>query len=468
MKPVQKSLTTLALIGIFLWIAGRSSPDADTWWHLQAGKWMVEHGQLLQEDVFSYTRLGSRWEVPGWPVEIAMYWIYRCVGIGGLNLGTAFLFTLTFWFVSRSMVGDDFLKAAILILGAAVAAVHASARPALITLFFSAIFLWILEDYRQERHDRLWLLPVLMAAWANCHAMFAVGFLLVGVYMVGRFHRRYLATLLAMLLAACYNPYGPAMLSYPLRAVSVHWEAMKNIQEWQSPDFHQLFAQPFVWLLLAVLVAVGLSRKRLERIDCLLIAGFAYMGLYSARNLALFGVVAPMILAGYAADIPEILSYFKSTSRSMPVAKWRRPLVAGLLLLSGGWMVMRIGQIFPTAANLEALEVAHQIPPQAALNYLKSTRLEGHLFNSYNWGGFLQWALPEYPLFADGRADLFQDEIIGQWFQVALVQDGWQEVLDRWDVRLVLIERTWPLAEALKLAGWQIMYQDEITVIYQR
>jgi hypothetical protein len=69
-----------------------------------------------------------------------------------------------------------------------------------------------------------------------------------------------------------------------------------------------------------------------------------------------------------------------------------------------------------------------------AVDFLKENHPEGRLFNSYNWGGYLLWALPEYPVFVDGRTDLYNDEIIGQWSQVVRAEEGWQEVLARWDV----------------------------------
>ena len=125
-------LTHLALLGIFLLSAARVSPDPDTWWHLNAGKWMVEHGELLRVDQFSYTRLGEPYPAPGWPVQILLYLVYQVGGIGGLNLLTGFVFTLAFYFVSKALSGSDLLKASALLLGAAVSSLHASARPALI------------------------------------------------------------------------------------------------------------------------------------------------------------------------------------------------------------------------------------------------------------------------------------------------------------------------------------------------
>ena len=84
-------LTHVALLGIFLLSAARVSPDPDTWWHLNVGKWMVEHGELLRVDHFSYTRLGQPYPAPGWTVQLLLYLVYQVGGIGGLNLLTGFV-----------------------------------------------------------------------------------------------------------------------------------------------------------------------------------------------------------------------------------------------------------------------------------------------------------------------------------------------------------------------------------------
>ncbi len=321
-----------------------------------------------------------------------------------------------------------------------------------------------------------------MVAWANSHGLSLIGFGLVGLYALGITKVEKQGTKLAiaslpknlyilipfLLLAACINPYGPALLLYPLQAASAHWEAAQHIQEWQSPDFHRSFVQPFIWLLLLTIAVIGANRKRVALTDILLVASFAYLGLYSARNVALFGLAAPIVLTRSAAPLVDAWARLSSKRIPSPKPLLRRVLVYLTLAVLTMVGMARVVQMLPTQANLVELEMAGMIAPAGALEYLKTEQPDGRLFNSYNWGGYLQWALPEYLLFVDGRADLFQDEIINQWFQVALVQEGWQEVLDRWDVRLVLIERTWPVAEVLELAGWRLVYQDKFSVIYQR
>jgi hypothetical protein len=90
------------------------------------------------------------------------------------------------------------------------------------------------------------------------------------------------------------------------------------------------------------------------------------------------------------------------------------------------------------------------------------------MLNEYNWGGYLTWFLREYPVFVDGRTDLYGDDVLGQWITAIQAGKGWQAILDRWKIKLILIEPSRPLATALSLAGWKLLYQDEQAVIFSR
>ncbi len=303
---IRRLVTCIAFLAVFS-MAARVSMDTDTWWHLRAGQWMVEHLSLLNTDPFSYTRVDASWQYPGWLVEVPMYLIYRYLGPGGLNLWTAAMVTIAFIFVWPTLSGGEFLRAFVIVLAAATSALYWAARPYLVTFVLSAIFLWVLEDYRWKRANRLWLLPVLMVIWVNSHGGFLAGFLIWAAYFVGEIFslriesRKILFTfqrssliLLAigglMLVAVCLNPAGPLMLAYPIKTVGIG--ALKNyIQEWQSPDFHSLQAQPFAWLLFLTLGVIGFARRRLALTDFFLVAGFGYMGLLAVRNVALFALV---------------------------------------------------------------------------------------------------------------------------------------------------------------------------------
>jgi len=99
---------------------------------------------------------------------------------------------------------------------------------------------------------------------------------------------------------------------------------------------------------------------------------------------------------------------------------------------------------------------------------LKSRHPQGRLFNDYNWGGYLLWAAPDYPVFIDGRTDLYGDTLIRQWAHIMAAEPGWEALLDQWHVRVVLIRRDAPLAQRLPARGWRLLYQDARSVLYVR
>ncbi|MCX8061293.1 MAG: hypothetical protein N3D16_01795, partial [Anaerolineales bacterium] len=116
--------------------------------------------------------------------------------------------------------------------------------------------------------------------------------------------------------------------------------------------------------------------------------------------------------------------------------------------------------------NLEAYLL--ETYPVQAIEYLKENKLQGRLFNSYNWGAFLLWTLPEYPVFVDGRTDLYDDEILDQWFQVAYAKDGWENVIERWQIQVILMEKDWIMAKFLQQNGWCQRYLDEVAIVLEK
>ena len=379
---IRKLAVWITFLAIFA-MGARISMDTDTWWHLRAGQWIIEHHQPLRVDEFSYTRAGAPWEYPGWLVEVPMYLIYHVFGPGGLNLWTAALVTLAYVFVWSTLEGGTFLRAFVIVLAATASGVYWAARPYLVTFLCAAVFLWILESYRWQkpRYPKwlIWLMPLLMVLWANSHGGFIIGFILWGVYWISEagskawdtwvgqktpFMLRNWSTPLfwsgiLMLISVCVNPYGPVMLLYPIRTVEIG--ALRNyIQEWQSPDFHSLSVQPFAWLFLLTFAAVGASRRRLAFIDFVLVAGFAYMGLLAGRNIALFSIVAPMVLTRHAAPVLSAVGrrFSVKAEHLSPRNKALSTLNLFILIFLTLAVIAKIAMVYPTAVNEKAFRAA--------------------------------------------------------------------------------------------------------------
>ncbi len=500
------NLTTrrLALSILFLGLLAmtmKPSVDTDSFWHLRAGTWMLDNARLLTLDLFSYTRLNQTWINHSWLSQILMAMIYRAGGYGGLNFFTAIAIVATFAFVYRVGEGGEYLRAFIVILAAATSGVYWSARPQILSLLFTAIFVYILYDYLWRDSNRLWLLPPLMLLWVNLHGGFAIGFILLVVAFVGESLRTslrgaYFATKqsqsvteiasqrtlamtnskafriggcgLACAAVACINPYGVQMLFYPFRTVSIG--VLQNfIQEWQSPNFHQPEAQVFIAMLLTTVAAIGFSRRRLDLTDFLLFASFTALALLAWRNVAAFAVVVAPILMRYANSAVEELQskYQRLKIQTQDLSGFRNltSLVNWIIVIIVALSVfIKTADALSTKTNDEAIA---KFAPVKAAEYLKANPVSGKMFNAYNFGGYLIWALyPDQLVYVDGRTDLYDDVLLKEYLNTALAGDGWEKTLTVRDIRVVLIETGSPLARALAASpSWSVRYQDSFASV---
>jgi hypothetical protein len=219
---------------------------------------------------------------------------------------------------------------------------------------------------------------------------------------------------------------------------------------------------PFLWMLLITMLVLGTSGKKRHSTEFLLVGTTAYLSFMAARNISLFAIAAAPVLArhGYAA-IEPLLS--KSKSEFSPDSRYRKILNATfalLLLLAAGLKAQE-----PLQKNVNLEHIQRQIPVEA-IEYIKSESLPGPLFNSYNWGGYVTWSLyPDYRSFVDGRTDLFGDEILQSYLTVWRGDPGWQEILTRWNVKLVLLETEAPITRILIQEGWEIRYEDPQAIL---
>ena len=93
---------------------------------------------------------------------------------------------------------------------------------------------------------------------------------------------------------------------------------------------------------------------------------------------------------------------------------------------------------------------------------------DGNMFNSYNWGGYLIYHLPEHAVFIDGRTDLYGD-FLHEYLHIASAHPGWEAKMDDWRIGLALIETDGALAQALGTdPNWRIDYQDSLASVFVR
>jgi hypothetical protein len=118
----------------------------------------------------------------------------------------------------------------------------------------------------------------------------------------------------------------------------------------------------------------------------------------------------------------------------------------------------------------EALKAEEQSLPAKAVQFMQQNSPPGPLFNSYNWGGYLIFKLwPDYPVYIDGRTDLYDDAFLRRYLNVATGGEGWRQSLDEDGINLVLIESDSTLAKFLAgSSAWTKIYQDNLATVFVR
>jgi len=108
--------------------------------------------------------------------------------------------------------------------------------------------------------------------------------------------------------------------------------------------------------------------------------------------------------------------------------------------------------------------------PTQGARYIKENGLNGNIFNTYHWGGYLIWYFyPERRVFIDGRPDMYGDAFVDEFRKVHDARPGWQQVLDRYQVEVALVEKDSRVAALLVASKeWKEVFTGDNEVVLVR
>ena len=72
-----------------------------------------------------------------------------------------------------------------------------------------------------------------------------------------------------------------------------------------------------------------------------------------------------------------------------------------------------------------------------------------------------------YPVYIDGRADLYGDEFIYSYLQTYSGDEGWENNFENERIKIALMETGAGLSEELRESTqWSIVYQDPLSILF--
>ena len=472
--------------------------DGDVWWHLRAGEQILATGVVPRFDTWSIPSQGIEWISQDWLTNTAMAAVR---GIGHLGqTALSFMFGLVvvaafavLWRTIgvRNPAVPWAWRIVWLTVGLILAAPILGVRVQIIDLLLSAIVVWLLAHYVDDRRRR-WLvaLPVVAAAWANLHAGWPMLFLLGGALLVGetvdrRWRRsgtpeplavgelRDLAVALVVAFAAlALNPNGAALWIYPLNAIG-NSVIDRYIIEWFPVTTNlRLLGLYIGFIVVAVVPTLALVRRGLRMADALVVIGLMLMPLFAVRFLFLTGPLIVVIAAATLAPDLAISRFGRWAQPKLDALTMPREgrlllahlaLAAGLVMLGGGVALARVTPPVQAAAEEAGF-------PLHAVAWLEAEDLGDRAFNRYEWGGYLIHERPDRLVFIDGRAqDVYTDELLTLYAAIISVQIDPQPQLDRYEIDHVVFQAGSELGAWLDASpDWERAYADSVAVIWVR
>ncbi len=454
-----------AVYALFVLAGNRLLIDPDTLWQITVGQWIIDHGAVPTEDVYSFTMRGQPWISTQWLSQVLYAEAFALAGWAGPVVLAASAIAATFALLAH-FVSRRLSESATLVCVAAALALtvpHLLARPhvlALPVLVAWAAGLIAAADRREA--PSFWLLP-LMTLWANLHGGFVFGLVLIGGLALDALWNaqagarktlflRWFGFGLAALGASCITPYGWNALLASQKILSLG-SALPLIMEWRPADFGSI--GPFE---ICLLLGIGLALHRgitLPMTRIVLLLGLLHMALAQGRAAEILALLGPMLLAAPlarqigGADAPAATG---SAVRGALVGGMAAALLAGTV----AW------------ASVHRFEPHMRGSPVAAVTELKKLNL-ARVLNDYDFGGYLiaNGVAP----FIDGRTELYGEKFfVDHNAASGLMQpDNLFRLLEQYDIQATLL-RTQSAATRLldRVDGWQKIYSDDIATIHLR
>jgi hypothetical protein len=329
---------------------------------------------------------------------------------------------------------------------------------------------------------------LLAAAWANLHAGWVLLFLLGGAVLVGEGVDRLLRRepggvapmswrelrdlALALLLSAAalvLNPSGAALYSYPFATVGIT-ALNRYVMEWFPADLGSIFG----WLLLGfvvvgVLPALTLGRHRLRTADALILLGLTVMAWQAIRFLLIVGPIGGAVVAVVLA--PVISASRIGRRRSATLARLSQPATGGRgalhATLAALLVMVGVGvALARTSPAAQEVEIARGLPA-GAVRWLDANEPGTRLFNRYEWGGYIGQHRPDEPIFMDGRADVYGDELLQMYVGIIGLHGDPQVTFDRYGIDYAVFPPDTPLAGWFDASDrWERVYDDSTAAVW--
>jgi hypothetical protein len=440
------ALSTAALAFAAILFLPAMLHGGDIYWHIAAGRWMLENAAVLRIDPFSLTHAGHSWQTFGWIGDTLMALAYIGAGWSGILIlfgaAAAAGAGVLAWQLSRSLQG--FALLGMIALAFVCAASALLARPAVLAWPLFVIWLAGLLAARAKGRAPSLKLVLVMILWANLHTSFAVGLILIlpfgieAVWEDRRALRGWGVFAGVCLIGALITPYGIDTVNQAFRMLAV-------------PQPMSGMGLAALALAAIALLAFTSGRAGIKPFRIAVLVWLAYLGLSRAADLMLFAAGAPFLVA-------EPLGQAWRMQGQPQRLRW-----VGALALAA---VMAATAVFRIA--IPAVRADDESTPGAALASIPAALVRGPVLNEERFGAYL--IFNDVRPFIDGRVGLYGENFHRRYLKMMQPDEPLLETtLVKYRIRWTILAADNPAVRAMdNMKRWHRHYADAHAVVHVR
>lgn len=444
-----------------------SVADPDIWWHMRVGEWILQHHAVPHVEIFSRGLAGTHWLAYSWLFELLALKLFQwfgVVGIVGYSAGMVLAIAVALRHLIHRLQAD-FTLTALLTFVAVWSLNHLyTPRPWMLTILFFVLELDILMHARRTgRLRELAWLPLIFMLWANVHIEYIYGLFLLGVAFAESAAARWRmgadtrvplvamgGTLLACVLATLVNPFGWGIYGVVYNLMT-QGGGLTQVSEMQAIPFRNITDYCFLFFALAATGALA-WRRRFPIFESGLLLFATVMAFRSQRDAWLIAIAAATILG-------SLVTVRRSATAQVPRFAAACAAILAACIVLACFPLMGVSK---TVLNSQISNVL----PKRAVDAIRANDYPGPIFNDFNWGGYLIWALRQ-PVAIDGRTNLYGNAGMNRSIATWNAQPNWSTDPQLMSAGTVIGPVTSPLIQVLRTdPRFKLVYEDKLAAVF--
>lgn len=430
----------------------------DVYWSLNAGKDQLFSKNFMNVDSWTFTANGDYWPNHEWLWEVFTFISYKMSfnSLFILNVATILIFVGTIWVSIRSdlskwkfkrLLKDPLFITVVLLLSFYFSGLALQRALIVSFLLFSLFIVY-------SKKNKPIVLCFLMLLWANIHASFFLGLLIVGFVIVFNSlfniinrnkliegNQKLLKVFPILIVVTFIQPLGYKLWLYVFETLG---KVNVGIKEWLPiyffPAVFAIFAVIFFSVVITVLTFLKFKKLNLIIFESLLLIPFMILPFMAVRNVAYLFIVYLMFLSKvfYSISIMK-RNYLSKIFPSIKIKEFLKKPLKVIYTSSVSVIIIVLMIVGSSVSNT----IFNRVIVNPEMKNLFINECDGRVMNSYNIGAELEWKWPENKTFIDSRFDPFDSDIVQTISPIPDIKyEGILKAKEKYSIKCAFIETT--------------------------